>query len=108
MACLTPTLDPFVAEGKRIYKARCLACHGPFGQGDGYVQFNPPVADLTSERIQKKLDAEMVRSIHQGRANTAIGSWRLVLSEGEILAVVQYERKLANSNEHLPNRLSHQ
>lgn len=100
MACQIPTLDPFVAEGKRIYKARCLACHGPFGQGDGYVQFTPPVANLTSERIQTKLDAGMVRSIHEGRPNTAMGSWRLALSEGDILAVVQYVRKLANSNEH--------
>ena len=57
VACQTLTPDPFVSGGQRIYKAQCIACHGPLGQGDGYVVFTPPVADLTSEHIQKKLDA---------------------------------------------------
>jgi cytochrome c553 len=100
VACQTPPLDPFVAEGRQIYKARCIACHGALGQGDGYVLFNPPVADLTSEHVQKKLDAELFRTIHQGRPNTAMGSWRLALSEGEILAVVQYVRNLGRSAVH--------
>lgn len=94
MACQTLTTDPFVSEGQRIYKAQCIACHGPAGQGDGYVLFTPPVADLTSEHIQKKLDAEMFRSIHEGSPNTAMGSWRLALSDAEIMAVVQYVRQL--------------
>jgi mono/diheme cytochrome c family protein len=74
-----------------------MACHGPLGRGDGYVLFTPPVADLTSEHVQKKLDAEIFRSIHQGRPNTAMGSWRLALSEEEILAVAQYVRQLGKN-----------
>ena len=37
---------------------RCIACHGPRGRGDGYVLFTLPVADLTSELVQKKVGAE--------------------------------------------------
>lgn len=62
VACQTRTIDPFVAEGKHIYKERCVACHGPFGKGDGYVEFNPQVADLTSERVQKRLDARDIQN----------------------------------------------
>lgn len=98
VACQTRTIDPFVAEGKHIYKERCVACHGPFGKGDGYVEFNPQVADLTSERVQKRLDAELFRTIHQGRPNTAMGSWRLALSDEEILAVIQHVRTLRFSH----------
>ena len=97
VACQTLTPDPFISGGQRIYKAQCIACHGPLGQGDGYVVFTPRVADLTSEHIQKKLDAEMFRSIHQGRPNTAMGSWRLELSDGDIMAVVQYVRQLGKT-----------
>ena len=96
-SCQTPTADPFGSEGRRIYKEQCIACHGPFGRGDGYVLFNPPVADLTSELIQKKLDTELFRSIHQGRPNTMMGSWRLALSDEEMLAVVQYVRQLGKN-----------
>ena len=94
VACQTLTTDPFVSEGQRIYKAQCIASHGPVGQGDGYVLFTPPVADLTSEHIQKKLDAEIFRSIHQGSRNTAMGSWRLVLSDEETAEVIEYVRQL--------------
>jgi high-affinity iron transporter len=100
VACQTRTIEPFVAEGKRIYKERCVACHGPLGKGDGYVEFNPPVADLTSKRVQKRLDAELFRTIHQGRPNTAMGSWRLALSDEEILAVIQHVRTLGTSAVH--------
>ena len=79
---------PLSRKGKRIYKAKCITCHRPRGQGDGYVHFTPPVADLTSEHVQKRLDGELFRSIHQGRPNTGMGSWRLVLSDAELIAVV--------------------
>jgi hypothetical protein len=58
------------------------------------VQFDPPVADLTSPVIQRKSDGELIKTIHAGRPNTAMGSWRLALSEEEIHDVVAYLRTL--------------
>ena len=38
---------------------------------------NPPPADLTSPRF-RKLDAALLRTIHEGRRNTAMGRWKYV------------------------------
>ncbi len=97
-ACRTQTAEPAVSEGRRIYKEQCVACHGPHGRGDGYVLFTPPVADLTSAEVQRKSDAELFRSIHQGRPNTMMGSWRLALSDQELWAVIQYMRHLGDNH----------
>jgi len=83
-----------IANGKMVYGENCATCHGSTGRGDGYVRFNPRVADLTSPAIQRKLDGELIKTIHEGRSNTAMGSWRLALSEEEIHDVVAYLRTL--------------
>jgi mono/diheme cytochrome c family protein len=95
--CRTPTAEQGVDEGRRIYQDQCMACHGALGRGDGYVLFTPPVGDLTSEEVQRKWDLELLQSIHDGRANTAMGTWSLALSEQEMTAVLQYVRHLGES-----------
>lgn len=82
-------------EGRTLYLKHCKVCHGPEGKGDGYTLFNPPVADLTSSKIQKKSDKELWESIHMGVSNTAMGMWRFVLSDEEIALVLGYVRSLA-------------
>lgn len=82
-------------EGRALYLKHCKVCHGPEGKGDGYTHFNPPVADLTVSRIQKKSDKELWESIHMGVPNTAMGMWRFVLSDEEIATVLAYVRSLS-------------
>ena len=41
--------------GQVIFQKHCAACHGPTGKGDGYMTFNPPVADLTSAKVSTNL-----------------------------------------------------
>ena len=82
-------------EGKILYFKHCEICHGPEGKGDGYAHFNPPVVDLTVSEIQKKPDRELWDSIHKGVPNTAMGMWRFVLSDEEIVAALGYVRSLA-------------
>ena len=82
-------------EGRTLYLKHCKVCHGPEGKGDGYTHFNPPVADLTVSRIQKKSDKELWESIHMGVPDTAMGMWRFVLSDEEIALVLGYVRSLA-------------
>ena len=82
-------------EGRSLYLKHCKVCHGPEGKGDGYTHFNPPVADLTVSRIQKKSDKELWESIHMGVPNTAMGMWRFVLSDEEIATALAYVRSLS-------------
>jgi len=84
-----------VQKGQALYVKHCAVCHGPEGKGDGYLLFNPPVADLTSPEIQKKSDYELWRSVHEGASNTAMGTWKWALSEKEIVMVLAYVRSLA-------------
>lgn len=82
-------------KGRTLYLKHCKVCHGAEGKGDGYMLFNPPVADLTSSNIQKKSDKELWASIHMGVSDTAMGMWRFVLSDEEIALVLGYVRSLA-------------
>jgi mono/diheme cytochrome c family protein len=82
------------SRGKAVYRESCMICHGIHGTGDGWVRFHPPVADLTADRIKQKSDADLLASIHEGRANTAMGSWRLVLSQEDRVDVLAYIRTL--------------
>ena len=86
-----------VAAGKRIYSELCKTCHGVDGKGTGVMNFTPPAADLTSQQVQAKLDSGLYNSIHEGRANTAMGAWKYALSEEEILNVLSYVRTFGSA-----------
>ena len=86
-----------VEAGKRIYMELCKTCHGLDGRGPGDMKFSPPAADLTNPQVQTKLDSRLYNSIHEGRANTAMGAWKYALSAKEVLDVLAYVRTFANS-----------
>ena len=79
-----------LARGKTLYEKYCLACHGPQGRGDGATQFDPPVADLTSSDVLMKPDSRLLKSIHEGRPNTAMDAWKSTLSDEAIRDVLAY------------------
>jgi mono/diheme cytochrome c family protein len=92
-----------VAKGKVLYTNLCFRCHGVDGKGDAYMKFNPPVADLSSPAVQSKLDESLMKAIHDGRKDTAMGAWKFVLSEEEISDVTAYVRVLgSHANRTLP------
>jgi len=100
---------PQVAEAPRVtdapkpgqvtFQKHCAACHGPTGKGDGYTTFNPPVADLTSAKVYTQLAPQLIRTVHRGRANTAMGAWENDLSDQDIEDVVAYLRSLRDDGE---------
>jgi len=91
-----------LSKGKSIYMELCIACHGLDGRGAGSVNLNPPPADLTSAGVQEKLDAGLFKSIHDGRKNTAMGTWKYALSDDEIRDVIMYIRTLGGGASSLP------
>src|ERR1044071_9697505 len=82
-------------SGQVICSTICIRCHGIDGKGNGQMKFTPPVADLTSPSVQGKLGARLFKSVHDGKANTAMGAWREVLSDDEIWGALAYIRTLA-------------
>lgn len=81
-------------KGKALYANLCIRCHGVEGKGNGVMTFTPPVADLTAPAVQNKLDATLLKTIHDGRKNTAMGAWKFVLTEEEMRDVTAYVRVL--------------
>jgi mono/diheme cytochrome c family protein len=92
--CLGSGLWVGCHPGQVIFQKHCAACHGPTGKGDGYTTFNPPVADLTSAKVSTQLAPQLIRTVHKGRANSAMGKWENVLSDQDIEDVVAYIRSL--------------
>lgn len=89
-----PQVADIPNPGQVVFQKHCAACHGPTGKGDGYTTFNPPVADLTSAKVSTQLAPQLIRTVHKGRANSAMGKWENVLSDQDIEDVVAYIRNL--------------
>ena len=90
------TLNDNIELGEKIYNDRCKACHGDRGDGKTFAAnaLFPPPKNFTTKTTQKRLTREqMIRSITQGRPNTAMMPWGKILSEQEINLVVSYIRK---------------
>ena len=87
--------EPDVVSGRIVYSSTCIRCHGIDGKGEGQMKFTPPVADLTSPVVRATLDARLFKTVHDGKADTAMGAWREALSDDEIWDVLAYVRTLA-------------
>jgi mono/diheme cytochrome c family protein len=83
-----------VARGKTLFVRYCTGCHGPEGGGDGYrFLHGPDPANLTSPSTKKKSDADLFKTIHEGKPN--MPPWETRLSEKESRDVLAYVRTLA-------------
>ena len=82
--------------GKAVYEQRCLACHGPQGKGDGPTGkvLVPPAADFTSAASKKKTDAELLKTIENGKPSTAMVAWKGLLSDQDIQNALAYVKTL--------------
>lgn len=80
--------------GKGLFEKHCVTCHGPRGQGDGLKIVGTEVADLTSATTQRKLSADLLKTIHEGRPEKVMPSWKLRFSEQQAKDVLAYVRTL--------------
>jgi DMSO reductase family type II enzyme heme b subunit len=89
-----------VAAGKAIYAARCEACHGAEGKGDGpgAEVMIPRPRDFTigafkvrtTESGEAPTDADLTKVIGDGMPGTTMPAWRGILSDAQIQQVVAY------------------
>jgi mono/diheme cytochrome c family protein len=82
-------------EGKRVYDEFCRFCHGERGTGKAYNQVSPPPPDLTTPAVQRKSNAELGNTIHEGEPGSPMGAWKWTLSETDKKNVLSYIRSLA-------------
>jgi mono/diheme cytochrome c family protein len=86
-----------LARGKYFYDINCALCHGPQGQGNGFISVYLTVtkpADLTSAKVVNLKDGEIFLTISNG-IEGAMPNLRLNLPDEEMRwAVVDYVRQL--------------
>tara|TARA_R110002073_G_scaffold279026_1_gene443002 strand:- start:266554 stop:266955 length:402 start_codon:yes stop_codon:yes gene_type:complete len=81
-------------RGKKIFKTRCMICHGISGKGDGPggKALNPKPQNLTLPMVKSQTDGEIFWKVTNGR--NAMIKWGPILSENERWDVVNYVRSL--------------
>lgn len=80
--------------GKTLFEQHCLTCHGPRGRGDGLEIAGATVADLSSPTTQRKLNVDLLVTIHEGRPGKVMPSWEYRLSKEQSNDILAYIRTL--------------
>jgi mono/diheme cytochrome c family protein len=63
-----PATEHSLQRGQILFDISCAMCHGPRGEGNGRLSgyYNPPPADLTSDRVQALTAQQIFLVITQG------------------------------------------
>lgn len=80
--------------GKGLFEKHCVTCHGARGKGDGLEIVGAEVADLTSATTQRKLNIDLLKTIHEGRPEKVMPPWKWRFSAQQAQDVLAYVRTL--------------
>jgi cytochrome c6 len=80
------------ADGGKVYKDKCIGCHGADGSGDTPVGKAQKAGDLRSAPIQGQSDAQLALTVSKGKGK--MQPFGKKLTQDEITAVVKYLRTL--------------
>ncbi len=83
----TYSLDELKSRGEKVYAANCGACHQANGKG-----LPPAFPALDGSKIATGPKADHIAIVLHGKPNTAMAAFGGQLGDGDIAAVVTYER----------------
>ena len=81
-----------VANGEKVYKAKCASCHGPDGKGETAAGKATKVRDICSADAKKETDAAWTEIIVKGK--NKMPSYDKKITDAEVKDVVAYMRSL--------------
>jgi cytochrome c6 len=76
------------ADGAALYKAKCAACHAADGSGSTTVGKNLKVKPFASAEVQKCTDAELTKTISDGKGKMPAYAKKMTPAEIESLVAV--------------------
>jgi mono/diheme cytochrome c family protein len=85
-----------LANGQRLFKAKCQRCHGADGTGHGPESDpNHPAGDLTDGRLaSRNPDGVMFYKIWNGRAKPKMPAMKTDITRADVWTVVHYLKTL--------------
>lgn len=83
----TYSMDELMSRGEKVYAANCVACHQANGKG-----LPPAFPALDGSKMVKGPIKTHIDIVLNGKANTAMAAYGGQLGDGDIAAVVTYER----------------
>jgi len=96
--------EKIFADGKSLYTANCVQCHGEKGDGQGKMMQNATFAGVPAYSERTALsDGQMFYSIYYGKGS--MGSQSSIVNKKEIWTLVHYIRKLQNPDYGTPGAL---
>jgi mono/diheme cytochrome c family protein len=81
-----------VANGEKVYRAKCAMCHGPDGKGDTAVGRTTKARDICSAEVKKESDAAWTEIIVKGKNKMPLYDKKL--TDAEVKDVIAYMRSL--------------
>ena len=82
--------DAQTGDGAATFKSKCALCHGADGTGNTALGKQLQAANLGSKEVQKKTDAELRKTVHDGNGN--MPPFGEQLSDDEITQLIKYVR----------------
>jgi mono/diheme cytochrome c family protein len=91
--------DENLLEGGEHFNHHCAVCHDLNGAADSDFAkaFNPPVADLVSNEVQRYSDGQLKWIVNNGIRFTGMPGWTDIIDEAMQWKIVFYMRALADS-----------
>lgn len=82
-------------EGQKIFQEKCVRCHAEDGSGNAVIGKALGAADLRSDAVQKKSDADFYAQIEKGKGN--MPPFGPSLDKSQIDELVAYVRAFGKS-----------
>ena len=83
-----------IAGGKEKYEMYCSMCHGPHGEGNGYLvttkKITKEVTSLVKDYVQNKPDGELYHVLTLGSVSGFMGAYNWQLKPEERWRIIRY------------------